>query len=76
MTKAILTGMPKMRIVGCKEAGENRPGKDGLGGKQYLIKEESPVDVLEVSGSVRDEQIARLKEIKAKSLLRFKSPKR
>jgi len=69
MTKAIQTGMPKMRIEESAARKQARidQGKDVIVGvNKYLIKEESPVDVLEVSGSVRDEQIARLKEIKAK----------
>jgi methylmalonyl-CoA mutase len=69
MTKAIQTGMPKMRIEESAARKQARidQGKDVIVGvNKYLIKEESPVDVLEVSGTVRDEQIARLKEIKAK----------
>ncbi len=69
MTKAIQTGMPKMRIEESAARKQARidQGKDVIVGvNKYLIKEESPIDVLEVSGSVRDEQIARLKEIKAK----------
>ncbi|OQX00106.1 MAG: methylmalonyl-CoA mutase [Desulfobacteraceae bacterium A6] len=69
MTKAIQTGMPKMRIEESAARKQARidQGKDVIVGvNKYLVKEESPVDVLEVSGSVRDEQIARLKEIKAK----------
>jgi methylmalonyl-CoA mutase len=69
MTKAIQTGMPKMRIEESAARKQARidQGKDVIVGvNKYLIKEESHVDVLEVSDSVRDEQIARLKEIKAK----------
>ncbi|MFH1975086.1 MAG: methylmalonyl-CoA mutase [Pseudomonadota bacterium] len=69
MTKAIQTGMPKMRIEESAARKQARidQGKDVIVGvNKYFIKEESPLDVLEVSGSVRDEQIARLKEIKAK----------
>jgi len=69
MTKAIQTGMPKMRIEesAARKKARIDQGKDVIVGvNKYFIKEESPLDVLEVSGSVRDEQIARLKEIKAK----------
>jgi len=69
MTKAIQTGMPKMRIEESAARKQARidQGKDVIVGvNKYLTKEESPVDVLEVSGSVRDEQIARIKEIKSK----------
>jgi len=69
MTKAIQTGMPKMRIEESAARKQARidQGKDVIVGvNKYLVKDESPVEVLEVSGSVRDEQIARLKKIKAK----------
>lgn len=69
MAKAILTGMPKMRIEESAARKQARidQGKDVIVGvNKYLIKGGLPLDVLEVSGSVRDEQIARLKEIKSK----------
>jgi methylmalonyl-CoA mutase len=69
MSKAIETGMPKLRI---EEAAARRQARidQGLdvivGVNKYQIKEDVSLDVLEVSASVRDEQIARLKEIKAR----------
>lgn len=69
MARAIESGMPKMRIeesAAIKQARIDQ-GKDVIVGvNKYRIEEEVPLDVLEVSDSVRDEQVARLKEIKAK----------
>ncbi len=69
MTKAIESGMPKMRIEESAARKQARidQGKDVIVGvNKYQIEEDLDIDVLEVSGEVRDEQIARLKEIKAK----------
>ncbi len=69
MARAIETGMPKLRI---EESAARRQaridhGKDVIVGvNKYKVKEETPIDVLEVSASVRDEQIARLKDIRGK----------
>ena len=69
MARAIESGMPKMRIeesAAIKQARIDQ-GKDVIVGvNKYRIEEEAPLDVLEVSDSVRDEQVARLEEIKAK----------
>ena len=68
MAKAIETGMPKLRI---EEAAARRQARidQGLdvivGVNKYQIQEDVGLNVLEVSASVRDEQVARLKEIKA-----------
>jgi len=68
MAKAIETGMPKLRI---EEAAARRQARidQGLdvivGVNKYQTTEEVSLDILEVSASVRDEQVARLKEIKA-----------
>jgi methylmalonyl-CoA mutase len=68
MSKAIETGMPKLRI---EEAAARRQARidQGLdvivGVNKYQIKEDVSLDILEVAASVRDEQIARLKEIRA-----------
>ncbi|MGD8883836.1 MAG: methylmalonyl-CoA mutase, partial [Desulfobacterales bacterium] len=68
MAKAIETGMPKMRI---EEAAARRQaridqGKDVIVGvNKYQIEEAVDLEVLEVPARVRDEQIARLKEVKA-----------
>jgi methylmalonyl-CoA mutase len=69
MARAIETGMPKMRI---EESAARRQaridlGKDTIVGvNKYKVKDEVPIDVLEVSATVRDEQISRLKQIKAR----------
>jgi methylmalonyl-CoA mutase len=68
MARAIETGMPKMRIEESAARRQARidQGKDTIVGvNKYKVKDEVPIAVLEVSGTVRDEQIARIKEIKA-----------
>ena len=68
MAKAIETGMPKLRI---EEAAARRQARidQGLdvivGVNKYQTTEDVSLDILEVSASVRDEQVARLKAIKA-----------
>ena len=69
MAKAIETGMPKMRI---EEAAARRQaridqGKDVIVGvNKYTIEEDIDLEILEVPASVRDEQVNRLNELKAK----------
>ena len=68
MAKAIETGMPKMRI---EESAARRQARidQGLdvivGVNKFQLPDEEPLDVLEVPSTVRDEQIARLEELKA-----------
>ncbi len=68
MAKAIETGMPKMRI---EESAARRQARidQGLdvivGVNKFQLADETPLDVLEVSSAVRDEQIARLEKLKA-----------
>ena len=67
MAKAIETGMPKMRIEESAARKQARidQGLDVIVGVNKYRIEEAPLDeVLEVSETVRDEQIQRLKEIK------------
>ncbi|MCX7981378.1 MAG: methylmalonyl-CoA mutase [Syntrophales bacterium] len=69
MARAIETGMPKMLIEESAARRQARidQGKDIIVGvNKYQIEEEVPVQVLEVPSTVREEQIARLKELKAK----------
>ncbi|SLM31304.1 methylmalonyl-CoA mutase [Desulfamplus magnetovallimortis] len=69
MAKAIETGMPKMRIeeVAARRQARIDQGKDVIVGvNKYTIEDEPPIEVLEVSDAVREEQIARLVDIKAK----------
>ncbi|MCG8615270.1 MAG: methylmalonyl-CoA mutase [Desulfobacterales bacterium] len=67
MAKAIESGMPKMRI---EEAAARRQaaidkGDDVIVGvNKYQIEDEEPIPVREVSEAVREEQVARLEEIK------------
>jgi methylmalonyl-CoA mutase len=68
MAKAIETGMPKMRI---EESAARRQARidQGLdvivGVNKFQLADETPLEVLEVSSAVRDEQIARLEKLKA-----------
>jgi methylmalonyl-CoA mutase len=69
MAKAIETGMPKMRI---EEAAARRQARIDqsrdviVGVNKYQLQDEDiDLEVLEVPASVRDEQIARLKQIRA-----------
>jgi len=69
MAKAIESGMPKMRVeeAAARKQARIDQGKDVIVGvNKYQTEEETPIDVLEVSSAIRDEQIAMLKEIKAK----------
>ena len=69
MAKAIETGMPKMRIeeAAARKQARIDQGKDVIVGvNKYQVEEEPLENVLEVSESVRDDQIARLIKIKAK----------
>jgi methylmalonyl-CoA mutase len=69
MAKAIETGMPKLRIEECaarRQALIDRGQEVIVGVNKYQIEETPLEDVREVPSAVRDEQITRLKEIKAK----------
>ena len=69
MAKAIETGVPKMKIEGAAARKQARidQGQDVIVGvNKYQLDHELPLEVLEVSSAVRDEQIARLNEIKAR----------
>jgi len=68
MAKAIETGMPKLRIEESATRKQARidQGLDVIVGvNKYQIEEEPLEDVREVSEAVREDQIQRLKEIKA-----------
>ncbi len=69
MAKAIESGMPKLRIEesAAKKQARIDQGKDVIVGvnKYKLPNEKIDFDVREVPASVRDEQIARINEIKA-----------
>jgi len=69
MAKAIESGMPKMRIEESAARKQARidQGKDVIVGvNKYQLEEEEDIDVLAISSAVRDEQAARLKELRAK----------
>jgi methylmalonyl-CoA mutase len=70
MAKAIETGMPKMRIEesSAKRQAQIDQGLETIVGvNKYQLKEEKlDLEVLEVSAEVREEQVARLKEIREK----------
>ncbi len=67
MAKAIETGMPKLRVEesAAKKQAKIDQGKDVIVGvNKYQIEEDLSLDVLEVPAEVRDEQVARIKQIK------------
>ena len=67
MAKAIVSGMPKMRIeeVAARRQARIDQGKDVIVGvNKYQVADEAPIDVREISAAVRDEQMDRLKEIR------------
>jgi len=69
MARAIETGMPKLRIEESAARRQARidQGKDVIVGvNKYRVKDEAPIEILEVPSTVRDEQIARIKATKAK----------
>ncbi len=68
MAKAIETGMPKMRIEESAARKQARidQGLDVIVGvNKYKVDQDMPMDVLEVSEQVRDEQVQMLKKLKA-----------
>jgi methylmalonyl-CoA mutase len=68
MARAIETGMPKIRIEESAARRQARidQGKDTIVGvNKYRIAGEAPIEVLDVPGTVRDEQIDRIRKVKA-----------
>lgn len=69
MTKAVQTGLPKMRIeeaAARKQARIDNVEEVVVGVNKYTLDKEDPIDLLEVDNSaVRDSQIARLNRIRA-----------
>jgi methylmalonyl-CoA mutase len=69
MTKAIETGLPKMRIeeAAARKQARIDSGRDIIVGvNKYQLDKEAPMDILEVDNTaVRESQIARLKKLKA-----------
>ncbi len=67
MAKAIMSGMPKMRIEESSARAQARidQGKDVIVGvNKYQIDEDIDIEVFEVPQSVRDDQISRLKALR------------
>ncbi len=67
MAKAIESGMPKMRIeeaAARRQASIDRGDDVIVGVNKYQIEDETPIAVREVSEDVRNEQVARLEQIK------------
>ncbi|OAN65753.1 methylmalonyl-CoA mutase [Magnetospirillum moscoviense] len=69
MTKAVESGMPKMKIeeaAARRQARIDRAEEVVVGVNKYQPAEEAPIDILDVdNAAVRESQIARLKQIKA-----------
>ena len=69
MSKAIETGVPKMRIeeASAKKQARIDSGKDTIVGvNKYRLEKEDPIDILDVDNTaVRKAQIERLKKLKA-----------
>ncbi|MBK9350900.1 MAG: methylmalonyl-CoA mutase [Sulfuritalea sp.] len=69
MTQAVQSGWAKLQIEKCAAEKQARidSGQDVIVGvNKYKLKEEAPIDILEIDNSaVRDSQIARLKTIRA-----------
>ena len=69
MAKAIIAGMPKLRIEESSARAQARidQGKDVIVGvNKYKIEEDVEIDVFEVPPTVRDDQVSRLKEVRSK----------
>ena len=68
MAKAIETGMPKLRVEESAARKQARidQGLDVIVGvNKYKLDEDTPMDVLEVSGEVREDQIRMINKLKA-----------
>ncbi|PWR18609.1 methylmalonyl-CoA mutase [Zavarzinia aquatilis] len=69
MTKAVESGLPKLRIeesAARRQAAIDRGEEVIVGVNKYRLKEEAPVDILDVDNvAVRESQVARLKSIRA-----------
>ncbi len=69
MTKAVATGMPKLRIeesAAKRQAMIDRGSEVIVGVNKYRLAEEDPIDILDIDNSaVRLSQIARLEKIRA-----------
>ena len=69
MTKAVASGMPKLRIeesAAKRQAAVDRGDEVVVGVNKYKLAKADPIDILDVDNvKVRDRQIARLKSVRA-----------
>ena len=68
MAKAIIAGMPKLRVEESAARAQARidQGKDVIVGvNKYQIEEEVEIEVFEVPSTVRDDQVSRLEETRS-----------
>ena len=69
MAKAIIAGMPKLRVEESAARAQARidQGKDVIVGvNKYQLEEDVEIEIFEVPPSVRDDQVSRLKETRSK----------
>jgi len=69
MAKAIIAGMPKLRVEESAARAQARidQGKDVIVGvNKYQLEEDVEIEVFEVPPTVRDDQVSRLKETRSK----------
>ena len=70
MTKAVASGMPKLRIeeaAARRQAAVDRGDEVIVGVNKFRLDKEDPIDILDVDNvAVRESQVARLAEIRAK----------
>ena len=69
MTKAVVSGMPKLRVeetAARRQAMIDRGEEVIVGVNKYRLTKEDPIDILDIdNAAVRDNQIARLQKIRA-----------
>ncbi|MGB5093061.1 MAG: methylmalonyl-CoA mutase [Parvibaculum sp.] len=69
MTKAVATGMPKLKIeeaAARKQARIDRSEEVIVGVNKYRLAKEDPIEILDIDNAkVREQQVARLKHIRA-----------
>ncbi|HRO10113.1 methylmalonyl-CoA mutase [Amaricoccus sp.] len=69
MTKAVISGMPKLRIeesAARRQAAVDRGDEVIVGVNKYRLAEQEPIDILDVDNvKVREAQVARLERIRA-----------
>ncbi|MFV0244180.1 MAG: methylmalonyl-CoA mutase [Qingshengfaniella sp.] len=70
MTKAVASGMPKLRIeetAARRQANIDRGTEVIVGVNKYRLDQEDPIDILDIDNAkVRDNQVARLAQVRAR----------